>query len=777
MNGIGIEQEGNSGVRLAKLLILLLSLTFAIGNPGRAPAEIRLNSGVVPGARVALVIGNSAYQNAETLANPETDAIAIGAALERIGFEVDLRTDLDRLGMQHAVRDFGLRAEAADVALVFYAGHGVQVASENYLLPVDAALERERDLLYKALPLDLVIGEVARAQRLNLVILDASRASRFTERLRRMFGPSRAQLVVDGLGRIADLPSETVVALASRPAHVASDGAGDHSPFTAALLQHLEEPGVDHELMLRKVRASVLAATDNRQLPTYYRALSDAAPYVLSPVQAARPDRAALPAELAPAALPREPALEALLAARAPAEPTAAPTLAEPEALAAIGDYETIRASNIRRGPSAETERVTTVAAGTPVRVIARAEGRNWYEVETANGLRGFIYGELIRLKPASAPPAERSQVAPAPRVVEQAVAPVTTAALLARSDDGALVRVFYGTDRVNAGSAAAPRFSGERARQLSLGTVVVRIPPEHQLGRVERPWSFNVFGQSIVDLPEDPERHFTIYRIAVSDGERFVDDLRQVVGVSRSYQHQAFVFIHGYNVSFEAAAFRTAQIAHDLNFDGAPIFYSWPSRGDLTDYEYDQNSASQARPFLREFLELVRRRSGADVVHVIAHSMGTGPLLEVLAELKGANDAAATTPLFNEIVLAAPDIDVDVFYYLAKRVQGVAKGITMYVSSADRAMQAAREYARGVPRAGDVPQTGPVIEFGIDTIDATAISTGFFGLNHSDYAENRILLNDIGLLLRAGLRPPSARNLTLVRVQVQDGYYWKYPD
>jgi esterase/lipase superfamily enzyme len=339
---------------------------------------------------------------------------------------------------------------------------------------------------------------------------------------------------------------------------------------------------------------------------------------------------------------------------------------------------------------------------------------------------------------------------------------------LTPRSADGTLVRVFYGTDRVNAGSAAAPRFNGERARELTLGTVIVRIPPEHQLGRVERPWSFTILGQDILTLPEDPARHFTIYRIDVSDEGRFIDDLRQVVGVSRSYRKQAFVFIHGYNVGFEAAAFRTAQIAHDLNFDGAPILYSWPSRGDLVDYEYDQNSASQARPSLKRFLELVRRRSGAEVVHLIAHSMGTGPLLEVLAELRGAEDDAAS-PLFNEIVLAAPDIDVDVFYYLAKRIHGVADGITMYV--------AAREYARGVPRAGDVPRAGPVIEPGIDTIDATAIGTGFFGLNHSEYAENRVLLNDIGLLLSAGLHPPSARDRTLVRVPGPAGYYWRYPD
>ena len=186
--------------------------------------------------RVALVIGNSAYQHAEELPNPRNDAKAIAEALTRAGFEVDLRTDLDQLGMQHALRDFGLKAEGADAAVVFYAGHGVQVAGENYLLPIDATLERERDLLYEALPLNLVMGEVGQAQRLGLVIIDACRDNPLAEQLRRVLGPIRSRLVGDGMARMDNLPSNTMIAFATRPGEVAVDGNGAHSPYTAALL-------------------------------------------------------------------------------------------------------------------------------------------------------------------------------------------------------------------------------------------------------------------------------------------------------------------------------------------------------------------------------------------------------------------------------------------------------------------------------------------------------------------------------------------------------------
>ena len=203
-------------------------------------------------------MGNSAYQHADELPNPRNDANAIAEALTRTASRSTCRTDLDQLAMQHALRDFGLKAEGADMAVVYYAGHGVQVAGENYLLPVDATLERERDLLYEALPLNLVMGEVAQAQKLGLVIIDACRDNPLAEQLRRVLGPIRSRLVGDGLARMDNLPSDTMVAFATRPGEVAVDGNGSHSPYTAALLKHMEEPGLELNLLFRKVRDTVL---------------------------------------------------------------------------------------------------------------------------------------------------------------------------------------------------------------------------------------------------------------------------------------------------------------------------------------------------------------------------------------------------------------------------------------------------------------------------------------------------------------------------------------
>ncbi len=332
---------------------------------------------------------------------------------------------------------------------------------------------------------------------------------------------------------------------------------------------------------------------------------------------------------------------------------------------------------------------------------------------------------------------------------------------------------MFYGTDRLDHGSPDAPDFSGDRGHALTLGSVYVSVPRAHTFGHVERPWQYSLFGITY-SRTENPDQHFTIQTIEKLDRTAFAASLRSVVGSSKDFKHQALVFIHGYNVGFDAAAYRTAQIAYDLQFDGAPIFYSWPSRGSLEDYEYDQNSARQARPYLADFLKLVEAESGADVIHLIAHSMGNDPLMEVLAELNTARNGQK--PLFNQIILAAPDIDVDVFDQLAKQVDGVAQGITLYASAEDRALLAAKIYARGIPRAGDVPTDGPVVVPGIDTIDITAVGSSLFSLNHSEYAENRLLAEDIGQLLQKGVHPPTARNSTLRLVNFSGGSYWRFP-
>ncbi len=141
---------------------------------------------------------------------------------------------------------------------------------------------------------------------------------------------------------------------------------------------------------------------------------------------------------------------------------------------------------------------------------------------------------------------------------------------------------------------------------------------------------------------------------------------------------------------------------------------------------------------------------------------MGNQPLLQVLKDIK----AASPDVVINQVILAAPDVDRDNFENIAREIKGLAKGITLYAASNDRALGVSRRFHGGIPRAGDVPTSGPVVTDGVDTIDVTAVSTESLGLNHSAYAESNALLNDIGLILQTGERPPGKRVPILVRIQ-----------
>jgi uncharacterized caspase-like protein len=224
--------------------------------------------------RVALVIGNSAYVHAPALQNPVNDATAISAALERLGFQVQLGTDLDITGMRDTLRRFSLSAEGADLALFFYAGHGLQVAGNNYLLPVDALLEREGDLDFAAIELGLVLKQLELASGHSVILLDACRDNPFETRLSRSMGTRSTGALGRGLAPV-DTAGGALIGFATDPGEVAYDGAGDHSPFTAALLSHIETPGLEINAMLTRVRAEVVQATGRLQRPWSTSSLLD----------------------------------------------------------------------------------------------------------------------------------------------------------------------------------------------------------------------------------------------------------------------------------------------------------------------------------------------------------------------------------------------------------------------------------------------------------------------------------------------------------------------
>jgi esterase/lipase superfamily enzyme len=368
-----------------------------------------------------------------------------------------------------------------------------------------------------------------------------------------------------------------------------------------------------------------------------------------------------------------------------------------------------------------------------------------------------------------SAPPDGFGQGAPPP-----APAPPPPAdAAKTEAGEWDVVPVYYGTDRTQAPNENRLDYGSERGRRLELGRALVTVPKAHKVPNVERPWAIKVFNITLYQEAEDPDRHFTMKEIKAMSEDELLAQVRERLAASQRYKDHAFIFIHGYNTSFDYALYRTAQIAYDLKFDGAPFAYSWPSGGGLASYTYDRESSGQSEPYLKKFMQMVIEKSGAKSVSIIAHSMGNQPTLQVLRDLRRSKPDHVQ---ISQIVLAAPDVDRDNFENIVAEIQGLADGVTLYAAGNDRALRVSRNFYGGIPRAGDVPTTGPLVLPGIDTIDVSAASTDSFSLNHSGYAENNALLTDIGALIATGTRPPKLRTPLLDEITTEKGAYWKYP-
>ncbi len=239
--------------------------------------------------RVALVIGNSAYQHVTPLTNPSNDAALMTQTLKSAGFDiVDSRRDLKINDMRKALRDFSDKAKDADMALVYYAGHGMEIDGTNYLIPVDATLERDVDAFDEAIPLERILTVMEPAKQLRLTILDACRDNPFNKTMKRTIG-SRA--IGRGLAKVDPPSSNTLIAFAAKAGSTASDGDSKNSPFTTALAKHLPKPGLDLRKVFGYVRDDVLKVTNNKQEPFVYGSLGgdDLAlvPAIAAPVTAA----------------------------------------------------------------------------------------------------------------------------------------------------------------------------------------------------------------------------------------------------------------------------------------------------------------------------------------------------------------------------------------------------------------------------------------------------------------------------------------------------------
>lgn len=323
------------------------------------------------------------------------------------------------------------------------------------------------------------------------------------------------------------------------------------------------------------------------------------------------------------------------------------------------------------------------------------------------------------------------------------------------------VIRIFYATDREPIAGKRLT-FSSRRndSGDLSLGTCDVSIPQHHKLGNVERPSILRL------EFRENPDKHFVIQSVTTKKVDEFYGEISQCVGLSE--RKEAFVFIHGFKVAFDDAVYRTAQISHDLQFRGAPILYSWPSNGKIYDYTPDINNNDWTVDHLEAFLKDLVSKSGAKVIHLIAHSMGNRALTSALKQMAATRTAG--DPEFNQIVLTAPDVDADIFTRAVSTIRVLARKITLYASRHDLALKASKKKNGSYPRAGDCGKRVVVVPGVLDTIDASAVDTNFIG--HFYYAENRSVVSDIFNLFDAGKDPGDRFGMRPVEVTPP---YWRF--
>jgi esterase/lipase superfamily enzyme len=319
-------------------------------------------------------------------------------------------------------------------------------------------------------------------------------------------------------------------------------------------------------------------------------------------------------------------------------------------------------------------------------------------------------------------------------------------------------VRVFYGTDRKSTGNQNPKLMFGPGRGGLTYGICDVTLPSTHKIGEMETPSWLRL------EVTEDPAKHIILAAVKQQRAADFYRDVQDLF--SAAGKKNAFIFVHGYNVSFEDAARRTAQLAYDLRFPGAPVFFSWPSQATYLGYPVDENNVEFARSDLRDFIRDFANTSKADSIYLIAHSMGNRALTGALGELYKSEPKVASQ--IKEVILAAPDIDSDVFKRdIVPALSGNGQSVTLYASSGDWALKASKKW-HGYPRAGDSGDQIIVVPQ-LVTIDASGVETDLFG--HGYFADSPSIVTDIGAII-GGINKPDLRT-QLKRVDSEAGQHW----
>ncbi|MER9702216.1 alpha/beta hydrolase [Mesorhizobium sp. M0146] len=324
------------------------------------------------------------------------------------------------------------------------------------------------------------------------------------------------------------------------------------------------------------------------------------------------------------------------------------------------------------------------------------------------------------------------------------------------------VVPVFYGTDRARGDEAPKSYYTGKRGLP-TFGIAHVSVPiKDRSLGELTGPnwWR--------LQFAPNPARHVILVDVHSLGRDDFVKGLRE--SLASADERDALIFVHGYNVSFEDAARRAAQICVDLKFRGRALMYSWASAADPKRYTVDEDTIDWSRKYFEDFFQLALAEIGARDVHVVAHSMGNRALMNTLERLD-LNKLPSGAARLCQVIFAAPDIGRDRFVQLAEAFRGHAQRCTLYASSRDVALKVSRA-VHGYPRAGEAG-TSLVVVDGVDTIDASRVDTSLVGLHHSYFGSKRSVLGDIFDLITQKLEPSKRFEL---EVSVDAGKkYWIY--
>ncbi len=301
--------------------------------------------------------------------------------------------------------------------------------------------------------------------------------------------------------------------------------------------------------------------------------------------------------------------------------------------------------------------------------------------------------------------------------------------------------------------------YGGERG-ELVHGIATVTIPNSHQRGLIERPSIFRL------EFEEDQSRHVVLAKAHQLNEDEFFSKLSEQV--HGSVEPDLLVFVHGFNVDFDSAVRRTAQLSVDLGLGGVPVCYSWPSQGKLTGYTVDENNVIWTEPHLRKFLLDLANQSQARSINIIAHSMGNRAVTAALSRIRVASPPEQL-PMFDQIVLAAPDVDADYFRKeLAPQLAEVGRHVTLYASSDDRALVASKQLHGGYPRAGESGANLVVLPY-LETIDVSGIDLSLLG--HSYYGNSESILRDLYDVVRNRL--PASQRSGLISKTRQNTPYW----